>query len=189
METFQYSIFFIDYIIAWSLSAVLVVYASSWLTPMRFIILCLNRFAQKYLVAILTILFTFCILGAFFLTAIFGLYIFKYENMIFTFMVAVLAITRGTIAHLYVHPYLSEDYEYYITRVGVIFTIMFIFLFHIIIRYFIINLSVASFFSEFTLTRKELYEKRMKSDLKKLEKLELEKQEEKRKEEEEQNRV
>jgi len=71
-------------------------------------------------------------------------------------MITFLTLTRGTVAHRYDHTNLNEDYEYFINRVGIFLTVLFIFAFHFIVRYFIINISVASFLSEFTLTRKEM---------------------------------
>ena len=105
---------------------------------------------------------------------IFGLFMFGYESYIYCFMISILVITRGAMTHVYTHQYLQEDYEYYITRVGIIFTMLFIFGFHFVVRYFVINLSIASFLSEFTLTRKELHEQRMKREMKKLEIIENE---------------
>lgn len=66
------------------------------------------------------------------------------------------------------HPYYTEDYEYIVDRVGIFVILLIIIVFHFFLRYFIINLSVSSLLSQFSVARKEIAEKRRADKIKQL---------------------
>lgn len=109
-----------------------------------------------------------CLLSAFYLSVIFGLSMFNYEDNIYSFLVSILLITRGTLNYNYEHEELAEDDQYFIPRVGYLNILGFIILYHYVMRYFVIKISVAGLMSELNLARKEIMKEREKVELEKL---------------------
>lgn len=119
LETFQYSILFIDYVVAWSLSAVLICYINIWLQPVNFIVRYFINFCKKYLLPLLILILCSTLVGGLYISAAFGSYLFNYESYTYSWLVSFLLITRGTMLHSYSHSYLEEDYEYTTNRVNI----------------------------------------------------------------------
>jgi hypothetical protein len=155
LETFQYTIFFIDYIVALSLSAVLICYINNWLTPVNFIMKYFTNFAKKYMLPLTVLIVCATLVGSLYLNAVFGLYLYNYENFWHTWIISFMLFTRGTLVHQFSHAYLDEDYEYIVNRVSIFYFLIGYAFMHFLIRYFIINISVAAFLNQFAIVRKQ----------------------------------
>jgi uncharacterized membrane protein len=95
------------------------------------------------------------LVGSFYLTAVFGFYLYNYENFFVTWIISFMMLTRGTMVHQFDHAYLNEDYEYVVNRVSIFFILIAYVFMHFLVRYFIINISVAAFLNQFAIVRKQ----------------------------------
>lgn len=120
LETFQYSILFIDYVVAWSLSAVLICYINIWLEPVNFIMKYFINFSKKFLFPLFILILCSTLIGGIYISAVFGSYLYNYQDFTFTWLISFLLITRGTMVRSFSHAYMVEDYEYVINRVNMI---------------------------------------------------------------------
>uniref|UniRef100_A0A7S3KKB3 Uncharacterized protein n=1 Tax=Euplotes crassus TaxID=5936 RepID=A0A7S3KKB3_EUPCR len=94
--------------------------------------------------------------------SIFGLYLFGFEDYVHSLLVAILLFTRGTINHNYQHRNLTENDNYLLHRVP--HTLLFVTVIPLgyIIRYFMINLSVASLMTEIHKARENMKKEKQK---------------------------
>lgn len=116
----------------------------------------LSKFIYKYLAPITILLLCTALISAFFLMAIFGLYLFGFENYIHSCLVAILIFTRGTINPNYEHRNLTETNVYLFHRVPPLLLFITVIPVGYIIRYFMINLSVASLMTEIHTARENM---------------------------------
>lgn len=94
--------------------------------------------------------------------AIFGLYLFGLEDYIHSLLVAILLFTRGTINHTYEHRNLTENNIYLFHRVPQMLLFVTIIPVCYIIRYFMVNLSVASLMTEIHKAREDMKKEKQK---------------------------
>jgi cytochrome b subunit of formate dehydrogenase len=74
-------------------------------------------------------------------------------------------LTRGPIWRSYSHAFLEEDYNYMIERVHPLLIVIIIVLVHVLLRYFLINLSAVAFLDQFSQTRKEIEQKKRRKEI------------------------
>jgi len=69
-------------------------------------------------------------------------------------------LTRGPLVYIATFEYLEEGLEYISERVDIILLVFIVTVFHFLLKYFLINLWVASFLHQFSETRKDIEQKR-----------------------------
>ena len=140
IETFQFVIFFFDYLMALSMALVMVCYINGWLKPLNFIVSYVGKFMVSFFPYITLLILVATLVTSLFLRMIFGMHLKGSEEYIQSFLTSWLMLTRGPMFYSYAHNLLNEDFRYLTESVNLSLLLFMVVIFHFVLRYFLINL-------------------------------------------------
>ena len=153
LELFQYIINYVDYFLLLAISFLFMYFINNLIQPVNFLIHHLMNYMKKYILSAFALIMIKCLLDAIGMTVVYGMFVYGYSNFFQSLVAFFTLLLRGSL--MYPHTYFNytEGYKWLIDRIGLITLFVFIIFVHFFVRYFVINASVASLFSEYKLLK------------------------------------
>ena len=156
---FQYIINFIDIFLLLMLSFLFMYFINNLIPPVNFLMNHLMNYMRKYIIPAFILILISWLLAAISMTIIYGMFVYGYSNFFQSLLVFFTLLLRGSVMYSHEFHNYTENYNVLKDRIGFYTIFVFVILSHFFIRYFIVNISIASLFDEYKAIKQERKEK------------------------------
>ena len=166
LETFQYAILSIDYFFIILLSVTIMRYLSKYIDAANKTETILIKFLLKWSLPLTILILVYAMAYALFANISISKDVYGYDNYFISLLSMINMLSRGSMFYEFDLNSFTENVEFTYKVIGQFKIFVFLIFFHIIVKYLVINISIAALLKEYDLLRFEECKAIKISDLK-----------------------